>query len=956
MIVSQLLAALLLVGGGTVVLLRNLPGRQDLRARLRTLDGLQPPSRRQQRRAVVAGIGIAAIPAIPILLLVGGAPPLVPVIAAVVLVPMLLTIGLELYAALRRSGMPPRVPLMMEWQRRLASTLVARVTAPLPAAPLRQRKPRQRRSPPSLTSAGTGRRLLVVPPGRPAMRLWEISEIYLGSRHRYRNVLALNRGRRSPHGEVITEDSRIGPGWTLIMPRDAIGVGLVDLPGDPRLPMPSGATPHTVRGAAPSVALSEINEDSRAVASNQPVTVEKQRDADAPASRPRVTAQETDDTRREADDTARSAQPTAGRTVADPPRPEADEPETAAIPIVTSEPPRATAPAGTARPAAGAPAAEARPAVAGATTGTAEPVPATEPAGGGAEPVGGVQPASPDDGAAAAVVDDTPLDHPPADLPWDLVHAQLLADGIRAALATRRYQLEHDRPVGAGVRPLDPAAASVQAAAELGADQAGAEVLDRALRTLAAGGTVPPVVAARLLPEQLELSLSNPAPIAPEPFVADEGGRRWRVRRDRFPNPITGASAYPGLVSVGRDRVGWVLVDLLSAGGVVSIVGDPRAGRLVATAMALELLTKRWSDEVRVSMVGFGLPLERLDSRLRCVDRLDEVLDDVARRVVGDSSAVPEFLVLATPPAPPHYDVLRHLAEQRHRAPLGVLVVGGTPHDRWRFELQNDGVLRCPDLNLVVGAQALSVQTAQALGRLVEAESGSVLDDPLSQEPAPAPELPREVNTSPEIVVRLFGGPRLDSPRGSLDADPLTVEIIAFLALMGTATAQEVAAAVFPFGTADAELRTALKAVAETLATAPSGNPGLLEHSDGRLRLTDDVQADWHLFVALCKAGREPAALELLSGGPSAERPGMHHGAQYGWLAGIPLRRLLPGYITDMAHTLVRARLAAGRPDLAAVAASAGLRAQPFSQVLRDDLDAAMRAMRSDNLVAGGAS
>jgi hypothetical protein len=260
MIGVQLVAALLLVAGGTVVVLVSLPRRPDVRARIRTLDGALPPSRRQWRRAVTSGVVITAIPAVPVGMLVAGAPAVLAVAAGVLLLPLMVTIGLEIHAGLRRPGMPPRLPLTPQWQRRLATTLVARLLAPFPAAPLRQRRPRVRRRPPTLTSAGTGRRLLVMPPGRPPLRLWEIAEIYLGSRHRYRNILTLNRGRRSPDGENITEDSRIGAGWTLIMPRDAVGVGLVDLPGDPRVPTFTGATVHTAPGAAPSTAFSEIED------------------------------------------------------------------------------------------------------------------------------------------------------------------------------------------------------------------------------------------------------------------------------------------------------------------------------------------------------------------------------------------------------------------------------------------------------------------------------------------------------------------------------------------------------------------------------------------------------------------------------------------------------------------------------------------------------------------------
>ncbi|CAA9437050.1 MAG: hypothetical protein AVDCRST_MAG66-3657 [uncultured Pseudonocardia sp.] len=553
------------------------------------------------------------------------------------------------------------------------------------------------------------------------------------------------------------------------------------------------------------------------------------------------------------------------------------------------------------------------------------------------------------------------VDHPPAALPWDLVHAQMLADGLVTALAVRRMQRDHDRPFGAEVQPIRPEVAAVAAAAHLGADASGADLLDRALRVFPAG-TRPNVIAARVLPDSVEFALSAPDHRPPRPFRADASGRRWSLPRDAELPPPRGRSPFPGLVSLGRDRAGWVLVDLLAAGGPIGIVGDRGATRLVASAIALELLFKRWSDDLRVVMVGFGLPLARLDPRLTCADRIDDVIEQVVRRGVDNHHAltagrpdevVPQFLVLAEPPPQPAYELLRHLVGQHVRAPIAVLVVGRNRHDRWTFELDAGGVLRCRPLNLVVGAQALSADTVGAVAELLRAEAGAVLHDPATQVPVP-PDLPRHVHPEPEVVVRLFGRtPQLHGPHGPLDADPVSIEIVAFLALRGATTREELAAAVFPSGVPAADLETALKTVAQVLLGTPSGEAGVLEYPDGTLALTDDVQLDWHLFVALCVAGRVDQALEMLNSVASPAPGGREPEHRYGWLTGLPISRTMPGYLADVAHAVVAHRLAQGRPDLAIVAASAGLRVLPFSQVLRDDLDAAVRAMRPEHLVAG---
>ncbi len=870
MIDPQLSSALLLVVGGATVLLSAQARRPDLRSRLRLLDGVPRPSRRTWWRAGVSVLLVAAVPAVP-LLVVGTGQAAVGAVLALALAPFAVTIGTELYVGLRRRGMPVRIPLTAGWQRRWAAAHVARILAPFPAPPLRRRPPRVRRRPPALTSAGGGRRLLVVPPGSPTMRPWELAETYLGSRRRYRDVLSLNAGRRSPGGALITEDSRIGPGWVLIVPRDAIGVGLVDLPGDPRLDWPGTED----RGpAAPS--------GSATVAEDVPLA------------------------------------------------PETPEPEVYA----------STAPAQPDRGAA------------------AEPLDGRGPdAGEDAAPredEGGDQRV---EGEAAGAAD-----HPPAALPWDLVHAQMLADGLVTALAERRVQRDHDRPFGAEVQPVRPEVAAVAAAARLGADASGADLLDRALRAFPVA-TRPHVIAARVVPGGVEFALAAPDHRPPRPFRTDASGRRWSLPGDAQLPPPGGRSAFPGLVSLGRDRAGWVLVDLLAAGGPIGIVGDRGAARLVASAIALELLFKRWSDDLRVVLVGFGLPLARLDPRLTCADRIEEVLEQVVRRGVDNHHAVtagrpdevvPQFLVLAEPPPQPAFELLRHLIGQHVRAPIAVLVVGRSRHDRWTFELDAGGVLRCRPLNLIVGAQALSPDTVGAVAELLRAETVAVLRDPAAQEPVPPPGLPRRVDPEPEIVVHLFGSPpQLHGPEGPLDADPVSTEIVAFLALRGTTTREELAAAVFPSGIPAADLETALKIVAQVLLGAPSGEPGVLEYPDGTLALTDDVQLDWHLFVAQCVAGRVDQALEMLNAVASPAATARDQERRYGWLTGLPISRTMPGYLADVAHGVVAHRLGQGRPDLAIVAASAALRVLPFNQVLRDDLEAAVRGMRPEHLVAG---
>src|SRR5205823_7105070 len=136
----------------------------------------------------------------------------------------------------------------------------------------------------------------------------------------------------------------------------------------------------------------------------------------------------------------------------------------------------------------------------------------------------------------------------------------------------------------------DGDAAGVEVAVRLGADAAGAEFLDRALRQLAAAVAeqdrpVPEIYAARLATDALELLLAVPRENAPPPFVAESDGGRWVLDRRRGPPAAADAAApLPGLVSIGGDGHGRVFVDLEAAGGAICVEGDLNRARSVVAA------------------------------------------------------------------------------------------------------------------------------------------------------------------------------------------------------------------------------------------------------------------------------------------------------------------------------------------------------------------------------------
>jgi hypothetical protein len=175
----------------------------------------------------------------------------------------------EVRAAVRNTGMPPRVPLAGGIQpvvHRLVTAALLLFSAATALSPAFMHQPPGAPSavtaPPSATppagrdtgqpapgglgepggpTSGQGQALepahhrvrrtekiyVVQPPeGRYHESLWEIAQNHLGDGRRYREIFELNAGRPQPDGTRLTIASLIRPGWILRMPRDAHGPGI----------------------------------------------------------------------------------------------------------------------------------------------------------------------------------------------------------------------------------------------------------------------------------------------------------------------------------------------------------------------------------------------------------------------------------------------------------------------------------------------------------------------------------------------------------------------------------------------------------------------------------------------------------------------------------------------------------------------------------------------------------
>ena len=165
-------------------------------------------------------------------------------------------------------------------------------------------------------------------------------------------------------------------------------------------------------------------------------------------------------------------------------------------------------------------------------------------------------------------------------LPAELTAASLLAAGLLAALGRRRREQLWQRAFGRRVAAPAGDAALAEAALRLGANQPSARLLDAGLRALSAAladcGKVPPsVFAAHLSDDSLDLWIAPADPSPPQPWLAMSDGQVWRLPLTAVPrlDPDEAGSAlapYPGLVSIGTDDSGRVLVDLEAAHGLIA--------------------------------------------------------------------------------------------------------------------------------------------------------------------------------------------------------------------------------------------------------------------------------------------------------------------------------------------------------------------------------------------------
>jgi hypothetical protein len=575
--------------------------------------------------------------------------------------------------------------------------------------------------------------------------------------------------------------------------------------------------------------------------------------------------------------------------------------------------------------------------------------------------------------------------------PHELAAAALLSSAVLAALGRRRREQLWARAFGKKVLGPAPEPALAEAAMRAGADEPSTRLLDTGLRylshALARSWQAPPTVfAAHLSRENLDLWVAPADLDAPAPWTAVGDGQVWRLAATAL--PLAGLNEageepqlFPGLVTIGTDGTGQVLVDLAAAQGLISVTGPAPMVTAVLSAMAMELATNRWSDQMRLTLVGFGPELADIaPDRVVAVDSLDEALPAMEARAAAAAGTMaaaagtgrrggppaddpatwpPHYLISAIPPTLGQRTRLLALAAARRVSAAGYVLAGEVPGSAWTWEVTADGRLLAGVLGLDVQAQLLPAREYEAVLELFDAAAqldGAPLAPPAA-DAAPPEQLDPDRDMPVEVTIL---GPVSVRAPGVLEPDlvGLVTEMVVFLAVHpGGVHRNAVEAAIWPRGSDGQALDAALAAARDWLGTDSIGRPHLAEDTAGRLRLGSGVRVDWHVFRALAgsaglappgspaEAGYLAQALDLVRG----QLLDGHPPRRYGWLATSELEYEAPAQVADAAHRLAAVRLAAGDSQGAMDAARAGLRLAFDDELLwRDLLRAAQAGGRPD--------
>ncbi|MFJ3825997.1 LysM peptidoglycan-binding domain-containing protein [Streptomyces nodosus] len=905
-----------------------------------------------------------------------------------------LSVLLEIPAQLRGRAAPRLRGLY--WNQRMAASLVGGVLVLLPTAGgALAAEPVHTATPPShasvatatatpggqdVTKAATGSSqrsdtshpTYTVRDTRPADSLWSIAEQRLGDGERWTEIADLNEGRTMNDGRTFHAADPIQPGWTLYLPSKAAPAQEADKsvtvhPGDTLWDIAESTLGDPTRYSE----IVEANESRAMDAAGDRLTDPTMIQ---PGWKIVIPAQNVGEERPAAPDTE---------------KPDAEKPATA-VPDDSASP----SPAQTAREPGPAASHEAESSATQSSeqgsdassspnatpTGDAEAPPPATPRQPTAEqtpsspaPSASVSP-SPSQDRSAPVAEDSQAVDVAALATW----GGLLATGLVSVLALKRILQRRSRRTGESIAlprvPDVPSGPTAEAAAPaVSPDSAlsdladlerrlratenpeGVALIDRALRTLAhrlaaEARPLPDLVAVRLTPTALELWLDTPAePVSP--FTAAAPLTRWIL-----PTDTTGlldadacrevCAPYPALATLGRDLEGAIVLADLEALGVLLLPSESKAVLPVARALAAELATTPWSDDLGVLVTGLDPGITAIEEgfgRLTPSANLRTAIGEVgdwARTVRGaladagagslraartrlyGAEAWTPRIALCTDDLPADAtDAVRSLLDTPACAALVVAAVDTAVPGALRLPGLSGGTVTLAGTEIHLVPQHITDADYAALLGLL----GITAEPPRAPAAPPEPlsaEEEEELTQRPRTWIRLLGAPRITGAAQQIApaaAGRLT-EVAAWIALHPGASVEALTEDLWPGGVSAAYRTAQLSALRRWLGAEINSGDGY--------RLTGDVGADWHRFQLLVRRGDLAEALDLVEGRPLDGTPPR----RYTWAD--PLRQEMTTAVVDVAVRLAEMRLAGGDAAAARAAADHGLKVDPAAEQL----------------------
>jgi hypothetical protein len=548
---------------------------------------------------------------------------------------------------------------------------------------------------------------------------------------------------------------------------------------------------------------------------------------------------------------------------------------------------------------------------------------------------------------------------PLADL---LLGGGLVLAGVVAALTAKRG------PFGT---PGDD-----EGALRLAANAGRASLLDRALRILAEGRAaqaqqMPDLSVVYLDDDQVIAHVVGDVSAPTLPWRAGADGKSWTVRAAELDGLNTTAPApYPALVNVASLHGFDVLIDLEYASGLIAIGGDAAVGREVVMSSVVDLATHPWSDNVEVTMVGFGDDISEVaPDRVRSVADLDEALSRVEAQV-GQASTLlarlgvsgvltgrgtarhheltPRVLVTSAPPTAEQTNRIRAISA-RGRTAFAAVCVGDAPGARWRFAVDRTGHIDLGVLGINGDARRYTLDGHAQLRVLLQQAAADAAERTLVvREAAPASLTAEQVNAAPAagrdaaVVVSLLGPVTVTAPGPVADERrAVLTELVAMAAVHPAGLHEAVlVSGLWPRGVSEDVVERTVAEAQTWLGTDVGGNPRLSHIDDGLWRLSDDVYVDWaELQSAALVDGPGQAAslargLALARGEAFSDVPA----GRYTWLGFHRAARDTRALVASMAGRAAALLAAAGDRGGADAALRHGLTLVPAAEMLWRDL------------------